>query len=796
MSAAILKNPLIPMMAITGDLSREQIEVILRRYLEKGITQFLMYPRDGCDVPYMSERWLAICGDFIETAASLGMEVWLYDEFNWPSGTCFGKVMEEDPAFLARYVIVEDGECHIRETRFTNGRIPDQYADILNPDAVDCFIRLTHEEYYKRFAPYFGTVIRGIFTDEPSFMYNTYTAGHETSNGGFPYFKDAEILYAEKTGRDLFADMITCDQQFADDYYALLGQRFREVYVDRIARWCTEHGILLTGHLMQENGTFVSVAASGNGIHALRGFTLPAMDEICTRTTIDTAEWVTFGTVQAAIRESEHGGLVETFALGPTDIPPARLEQMIWLEAMFNIDHYLLAVSAVDARGNVKKNGWYNPLCYTNPWFEGFPELGLTAAEAAVFARKTIAADVCVRMPYTLTRRYMHTEEKRTLTHNRLHVLLKALTRAQYQWILLNEDEAAPAGTAVLEIDDRDTFSVEAILASLPVRSRRITETDGTVPDDLFWREFTDGSAVILDLKDTGIPRNLILRQDGTDTAILLPGRGHMVLPANSCPAFPAEMPVADSIAPVFRLGLDHPNTLRCCLWKDCLSYTFRAEDTLENIRMLSRCYIPGGELTLDGKPVVFDAPANALTPGLAELYRSSAPFTLTTGEHTVSITCAAGSEIYLPSCFLCGTFAQRYEGSTAVLYALPETVSAGLLSRDILPQYAGKITLETVLDIPADAVSLALSCCDLYTRVYIGGIRLDKEPGWDRWLLPDVFRGRKMVLRIEQYTSIAPVLGRYEDIRPEPGFSPMWFPRHYEKCGIEDMRFCLTAHT
>ncbi|MBR4961360.1 MAG: hypothetical protein IKY52_10720 [Clostridia bacterium] len=793
MSEKMLNNPLIPMMAITGDLTREQIEVILRRYLEKGITQFLMYPRDGCDVPYMSERWLTICGDFIETAASLGMEVWLYDEFNWPSGTCFGKVMEEDPAFAARYVIVEDGECHIRETRFTNGRDPDRYADILNPDAVDCFIRLTHEVYYSRFAPYFGTVIRGIFTDEPSFMYNTYTAGHEKSNGGFPYFKDAEILYAEKTGRDLFADMITCEEQFADDYYALLGQRFREVYVDRLARWCTNHDILLTGHLMQENGMFVSVAASGNGIHALRGFTLPGMDEIPTRTAIDAAEWVTFGTVQAAIRESEHGGLVETFALGPTDLPPARLEQMIWLEAMFNIDHYLLAVAAVDARGNVKKNGWYNPLCYTNPWFEGFPELGMTAAEAAVFARKTIAADVCVRMPYALTRRYMHIEEKRAITHNRLHVLLKALTRAQYQWILLDEEEAAPDGTVVLEIDDRDGFSVDAIIASLPVRSRRITDTNGVLPDNLFFREFTDGSAVILDLEDTGTPRKLVIRQNDTDMEILLNGRGHIVLPADETPILPVEA-VQSAVSPVFRLSLDHPNTLRCSLWQNCLSYTFRVEETLDDIRMLSRCYIPGGELMLDGKPIRFDAPANALTPGLAELYRSSEPFTLTAGEHTVSITCSARSEMYLPSCFLCGQFAQRYEGDTPVLYALPETAVVGLLSRNILPQYAGRITMETVLEIPAEADRLALSCCDLYTRVYVGGIRLDKEPGWDRWRIPEIFRGRKLALRIEQYTSIAPIFGRFEDIHPEPGSYSGWFPRQYEKCGIEEISFCLTA--
>lgn len=782
-------NPLIPMMAITGDLSRGQIEVILQRYLDKGITQFLMYPRDGCDVPYMSERWLTICRDFIETAAAYGMEVWLYDEFNWPSGTCFGKVMEEDPSFTAQHVKVKNGVCRIEKTRLSDGRIPDSYADILNPDAVDCFIRLTHEVYYKHFAPWFGTVIRGIFTDEPSFLYYNHPAGHSIWNGGYPYFKDAEILYAEKTGRDLFADMAEGSEAFLHDYYDLLGERFRDVFVKRLADWCSEHGILLTGHLMSEHDIHSAVSSSGDTISALRRFTLPGMDEIPTNTAVDRAEWLTFGTVQAAIRQSENGGLVETLALGPTDIPPSRVEQMIWLEAMFNIDHYLLAVAAVDARGNVKKNGWYNPMCYTNPWFEGFPELGLTAAEAAAWAQKTIAAEVYVRLPIRLTQKYLFDDEKKHLTHYRLTELFRLLTRRQRQWLLLNEDEPAPSGVPVLEITDVDNFSAEALVDSLPARSMRITDENGNLPDNLFLREFTDGSAVILDLEDSSTPRRLFIHEKGTNAEILLNGRGHFLLDPQRTAlqvVHPAEF--CTELTPVFRLTTDHPNTLRCRLWQNQPSYTFRVEETLENIRMLSRAYMPGGQLMLDGKAVEFPYPADALTPGLTELYRSSAPFTLTAGEHTVTISEAARSEMYLPSCFLCGHFAGRYAGDTDILYPMPETVTIGQLSRDVLPQYAGRITLETVLEIPEDVHTLALECCDLYTRVYLGGIRLEKQPGWDRFIIPEIRRGRTLVLRIEQFTSIAPILGQFENVVTAPGESKTWFPHKYEKCGIESL--------
>src|SRR5699024_5288329 len=40
-------------------------------------------------------------------------------------------------------------------------------ADLLNPKAVAKFIHLTHDRYYEELSEYFGTVIRGFFTDEP-----------------------------------------------------------------------------------------------------------------------------------------------------------------------------------------------------------------------------------------------------------------------------------------------------------------------------------------------------------------------------------------------------------------------------------------------------------------------------------------------------------------------------------------------------------------------------------------------------------------------------------------------------
>lgn len=58
-------NPLIPMTAITGSPDRKDITDMLCDYREVGIEQFLIYPRSGLDIEYMSDEWFRLCRDCI-----------------------------------------------------------------------------------------------------------------------------------------------------------------------------------------------------------------------------------------------------------------------------------------------------------------------------------------------------------------------------------------------------------------------------------------------------------------------------------------------------------------------------------------------------------------------------------------------------------------------------------------------------------------------------------------------------------------------------------------------------------
>ena len=111
--------PLIPMGAVTGKPDRKMISETLTALREVGVTQYLIYPRSGCELEYLSDEWFDTCRIFFEEGERLGFtSMWLYDEFNWPSGQCGGKIMRENPDYALPYlqVLEKDGKFIFRKS--------------------------------------------------------------------------------------------------------------------------------------------------------------------------------------------------------------------------------------------------------------------------------------------------------------------------------------------------------------------------------------------------------------------------------------------------------------------------------------------------------------------------------------------------------------------------------------------------------------------------------------------------------------------------------------------------------
>ena len=132
------ESPLIPMGAITGRPTEADVVRTLEAYKAVGIDQFLIYARSGLEYEYMGEEWLQMTEQFCRHARRLGMKIWLYDEYNWPSGSCKGKVRDASPDFQYREYQVfrnEDGSFH-----WEIGHLTDFGADNYSFEAMKYFI--------------------------------------------------------------------------------------------------------------------------------------------------------------------------------------------------------------------------------------------------------------------------------------------------------------------------------------------------------------------------------------------------------------------------------------------------------------------------------------------------------------------------------------------------------------------------------------------------------------------------------------------------------------------------------
>ena len=282
-------------------------------------------------IGWMSERMIHFMRVAIEEATKRDMWVVLYDEGMYPSGSSSGQVVAENPAFRTRALfnvdldtakpdteqygirIGSDGkpelsaDQHLVATvgRKTNGhriavidrtvrpgyslirglhfvdedppRRPDHKevpenappaGDILNPEAVKCFIRLVYQRYYDEFGKHFGKTIQSIFTDEPSMLAKRRERGAVAGTTGILEYVSSWLGYD-------FAPYLPClwyrdepdAERYRRDYHRALQARLEETFYRPISEWCDAHGVALTGH-----------PAAPDDIGHLRHFHIPGQD--------------------------------------------------------------------------------------------------------------------------------------------------------------------------------------------------------------------------------------------------------------------------------------------------------------------------------------------------------------------------------------------------------------------------------------------------------------------------------------------------------------------------------------
>ena len=131
-----------------------------------------------------------------------------------------------------------------REISGDNAWFNDQaYVDTLNPKAINKFIEITHEAYYREFGDSFGDTIPSIFTDEPQFCHKS-TLGFADGKEKviLPYTDDFNDTYKNAYGSDFFDTFPECISELPGGqvsanryhYHDHICERFANAFADNV----------------------------------------------------------------------------------------------------------------------------------------------------------------------------------------------------------------------------------------------------------------------------------------------------------------------------------------------------------------------------------------------------------------------------------------------------------------------------------------------------------------------------------------------------------------------------------
>jgi hypothetical protein len=273
-------------------------------------------------IPFLSPEYFRLYNLALEEAKKRGLEVILYDDYAFPTGTVAGQLAEKFPQHGAKSLNMSerdaDGPTELtipvpkgiyvgavlmnRDTHalldVSDRRRGDAVAfdvpkgswkamvfylpeararvvDYLDPQAVDAFVSLTYSQYEKNFGQYFGNLITQTFYDEPSMHHQDrmWTPGFNAAfqqKYGFSPMKYYPALWYD-IGPDTAAAR--------NALFGFRGELWRTNFIQKLDDWCAARRLRFGGHLDQEEPVNPT-PLNGDLMKSFEHQTVPIVDDI------------------------------------------------------------------------------------------------------------------------------------------------------------------------------------------------------------------------------------------------------------------------------------------------------------------------------------------------------------------------------------------------------------------------------------------------------------------------------------------------------------------------------------
>ena len=329
-----------------------KIKKQLAVFEEMGFGGAVAHPRNGLMDEYLGKRFMDGMRLAADVSREKDLDLWLYDEDRWPSGSAGGKVTKnnlryrqktllftrkkkeelspsdgiyshtvgafyvelDENGFMTGYRAAKDGESCIYAYEMIAADSPryngGSNVDTLCDEAVKTFIDSTYVKYRDELSESFGKTVSAIFTDEPQTCKKnppTFSTFDNFGSATFPWTTDIPETYQKEYGEDIVKLLPELIFELAGGklsraryrYHEHIAKRFKKAYTGQIGSWCKENGISFTGHLLAEDTLAAQGRCMGDVTRCYSDFDIPGLDVL-----FAFYEYVTAKQVQSVARQS------------------------------------------------------------------------------------------------------------------------------------------------------------------------------------------------------------------------------------------------------------------------------------------------------------------------------------------------------------------------------------------------------------------------------------------------------------------------------------------------------------
>lgn len=297
---------------------------------------------------------------------------------------CYDVELDENGYLVSSRMVDENEEAkhnkwyayleEMGEISWWNGQT---YVNSLDKKAIDRFIEVTYETYNRTIAEEFDKAVPAIFTDEPQFPgKTTLKYATEKKDVTIAWTDDLpETFSAAYEGEDLLAGVPELIWERADKvpsviryhYHDHVCERFVQAFADNCGGWCKEHGIALTGHVMEEPTLKSQTSSLGEAMRNYRGFGIPGIDMLCAN-----FEFTTAKQTQSAVHQyGREGMLSELYGVTGWDFDFRGHKLHGDWQAALGVTVRVPHLSWVSMGGEAKRD-YPASIHYQSPWWEKY----------------------------------------------------------------------------------------------------------------------------------------------------------------------------------------------------------------------------------------------------------------------------------------------------------------------------------------------------------------------------------------------------------------------------------------